>query len=78
MDMNKNEFIKLFKSKNAPDIILHYCIEKGKIKNLSVMFMQCLIAIDSVGYAFTVARNYYIDKFKLTEIIAENGERILV
>lgn len=78
MDMNKNEFIKLFKSKNAPDIILHYCIEKGKNKNLSVMFMQCLIAIDSVGYAFTVARNYYIDKFKLTEIIAENGERILV
>ena len=78
MDMNKNEFIKLFKSKNAPDIILHYCIEKGKDKNLSVMFIQCLIAIDSVGYAFTVARDYYIEKFKLTEIIAENGESILV
>ena len=78
MDMNKNEFKKLFKSKNAPDIILHYCIEKGKDKTLSVMFMQCLIAIDSVGYAFTVARNYYIDKFKLTEIIAKNGENILV
>ena len=78
MDMNKNEFIKLFKSKNVPDIILHYCIEKGKDKNLSVMFIQCLIAIDSVGYAFTVARDYYIDKFKLTEIIAKNGESILV
>ena len=34
--MNKNEFIKLFKSKNAPDIILHYCIEKGKNKNQSL------------------------------------------
>lgn len=79
--MDKEEFLKHLNSKSYTQILINYCIEKGKSADETQQFIVLLHTIDltrqMLNSCIQTAIKYYRDKFEITTVIDAEGNEII-